>query len=75
MIGDGDGNAWIIALRDALIVFAGTFLATLAGYGFPPGWEALYTAAIAGAIIFIASLRASFGVRLPPPSDGDSGGP
>lgn len=71
MIGDGAGSAWRIALRDALIVFGGTFLATLAGYGFPPGWEALYTAAIAGAIIFIASLRASFGVVRPPSPAGD----
>lgn len=67
MIGDGNGNAWLVALRDAGIVFGSTFLATLAGYGFPPGLEAFYTAGIAGGIIFLASLRARFGVRLPPP--------
>lgn len=67
MIGDGGGSAWMIALRDGLIVFFSVFLATLAGYGFPPGWEALYTSGIAAGIVFMASLRASFGVQHPPP--------
>lgn len=66
MIGDGNGANWKIALRDAALVFGTTFLATLGGYGFPPGWEALYTAGMAGGIIFIASLRTRYGVRLPP---------
>lgn len=67
MIGDGNGNSWLIAVRDALIVFGSTFLATLAGYGFPPGFEAVYTAGIAAGIVFLASLRARFGVVVPPP--------
>ena len=46
------------------MVFGSVFLAGVAV--FPPTVEDIYTAGIAGGIIFIASLRARFGVRTPP---------
>lgn len=65
MIGDGAGKGWQIAIRDAGIVFGSAFLGVLAAFGFPPGWEAVYAAAVAGGIAFIASLRTAFGIAVP----------
>jgi len=56
---------WKGAIGDAAIVFFVTLFANLAGYGYPPTPQTLYTSAITAALMFFISVQRTLKIESP----------
>jgi len=58
-------NKWIIALRDAIIVFLISLTSNLLTYGYPPSYEGLYMSILTALLMFALSLAHAWKVQAP----------
>jgi len=58
-------NRWIIALRDALVVFLISLTSNLLTYGYPPTEEAVYMSILTALLMFSLSLAHAWKVQAP----------
>jgi len=56
---------WKGAIEDGIVVGSVTFIGTLAGFGYPPTVQALYTSVITGLLTFFISIQRRFGIPTP----------
>jgi len=60
-----DKNKWIIAIRDALVVFLISLTSNLLTYGYPPTKEAAYMSILTALLMFALSLAHTWKVQAP----------
>jgi len=58
-------NKWVIALRDAIIVFLISLTSNLLTYGYPPTHEAVYMSILTALLMFALSLAHAWKVQAP----------
>jgi len=58
-------NKWVIAIRDALIVFLISLTSNLLTYGYPPTHEAVYMSMLTALLMFALSLAHTWKVQAP----------
>jgi len=62
---DSGERDWRGAIEDATILFFVVFFSNLAGYGYPPTPQAIYTSAMAAIITFFLSIQRRFKIEHP----------
>jgi len=58
-------SKWIIAIRDASVVFLISLTSNLLTYGYPPTKEAIYTSLLTALLMFALSLAHAWKVQAP----------
>lgn len=60
-----ESRDWKGAIEDAIVVFLLVFFSNLAGYGYPPTIQALYTSIISAILAFLISIQRKFKIEIP----------